>query len=121
MQPLSHFAKGLAYEQHACLFLEQRGLELIMRNYRCRAGELDLIMRDGDTLVFIEVRYRANHSFGGATASVTLRKQQRLIAAAQRYLQQYPSDDPCRFDVIAINGNGQCTWLRSAFHVHDAN
>ena len=114
-------AKGVVYEQQAAVFLQQRGLVLVTRNFRCHGGELDLVMRDGDTLVFVEVRYRASKWFGGAAASIDRRKQQRLITAAHQYLQQNLNDCPCRFDVIAISGSGAFTWLRSAFHVHDAD
>jgi putative endonuclease len=83
------------------------------RNFRCKGGEIDLIMMDRDTLVFIEVRKRAISSFGGAAASIGSAKQRRLIIAAQVYLQRYKSPPPCRFDVIAIDGK-EVTWLKDA-------
>ena len=83
------------------------------RNFRCKGGEIDLLMQDKNTLVFIEVRKRADKEYGGAAASVTSAKQQRLIAAAQYYLQRYTMLPPCRFDVIAIDGVDIC-WLKNA-------
>ncbi len=80
-----------------------------------RAGEVDLIMSDRDgTLVFVEVRARAGMSHGGAAASVTAAKQAKLIYAAQHYLQRHASPPPCRFDVVAIDGDA-LTWLQAAF------
>lgn len=84
-------------------------------NVLCKRGELDLVMRDGDTLVFVEVRFRASARFGGAAASVDPRKQARLTAAAAYYLQRHPINLPCRFDVIAIDGTGAIQWIRHAF------
>ncbi|RZL33076.1 MAG: YraN family protein [Rubrivivax sp.] len=114
-------ASGDAAEDAALAHLQRAGLRLLERNYRVaagpsrRAGEVDLIMLDRDgTLVFVEVRARADDSHGGAAASVTLRKQQRLIYAAQHYLQRHASPPPCRFDVVAIDGD-QLTWLQGAF------
>jgi len=101
--------------------LQRADLRLLERNYRVgagpnrRAGEVDLILLDRDgTLVFVEVRARADASHGGAAASVTARKQQRLIYAAQHYLLRYASPPPCRFDVVALDGD-QLTWLKAAF------
>ncbi|MFX7820786.1 YraN family protein, partial [Acinetobacter baumannii] len=75
-------------EDAALVYLQQQGLRLLERNWRCKAGEIDLIMQDDATLVFVEVRRRKNDRFGGAAASVTWHKQQKLIRAAQWYLQQ---------------------------------
>jgi len=104
---------GEAAEQQALTHLRQQGLQLLERNYRCQGGEIDLIMREGDTVVFVEVRARAGTSYGGAAASVTPAKQRRLILAAQRWLQMQASTPPCRFDVIALDGP-QLQWLRNA-------
>lgn len=98
-------------------WLEARGLTLIERNFRCPAGELDLILRDGRAVVFVEVRQRASASHGGAAASVTPAKQRRLIRAAQRWLQQRgvrgsAAMPPCRFDVVAIDGDA-VQWLKN--------
>ena len=96
-------------------------MRLVQRNYRvargpsARAGEVDLIVRDADgTLVFVEVRVRASTDHGGALASVTPAKQRRLIYAAQHYLLRFRSLPPCRFDVVAIDGD-TLTWVRAAF------
>lgn len=108
---------GQAKEQAACRYLEGRGLRLVARNHRCRHGEIDLIMRDADTLVFVEVRYRHSQRFGGAAQSVDIHKQRRLAAAAGHYLQAHPSPLPCRFDVLAIGANDHIDWIRNAFTV----
>lgn len=102
-------------EREARSYLEREGLDHIASNVRCKRGELDLVMRDGDTLVFIEVRFRASSRFGGAAASVDPRKQTRLATAAAHYLQRHPTALPCRFDVIAIDGSGAIQWIRHAF------
>jgi putative endonuclease len=108
-------AAGERQEQRARRHLEARGLRFVAANVACRQGELDLVMRDGDTLVFVEVRYRASERFGGAAASVDRRKQARLTAAAGYYLSRHPTDLPCRFDVVAIGGGGQVNWIKHAF------
>jgi len=112
---------GEAAEERALQYLQQRGLRLVERNYRvaagprARAGEVDLIMRDAEgTLVFVEVRARADASHGGAAASVGAAKQRRLIYAAQHFLLKQATPPPCRFDVIAIEGE-QIEWLPAAF------
>lgn len=120
--PKSHDTEtGKAAEDRALQHLQQRGLRLLERNYRvaagpsARAGEVDLILRDRDgTLVFVEVRSRAGFSHGGAAASVTPTKQRRLIYAARRYLMRYASPPPCRFDVVALDGDA-IEWLPAAF------
>ncbi len=107
---------GDAAEDRALHLLQERGLVLIERNYRCRVGEIDLVMRDGEALVFVEVRYRADGRHGSAAETVSIAKQRRLVAAARRYLQQHPAAarGPCRFDVVAITGD-RVDWLRAAF------
>ncbi|MBK1694445.1 YraN family protein [Chromatium weissei] len=102
-------------EQLAESFLVARGLQVLARNHRCRFGELDLIVRDETVLVFVEVRFRRSAEFGGAAASVNRRKQQRLIAAAQHYLQTNPLSLPCRFDVVAIRSQHDINWIQNAF------
>lgn len=104
--------KGQAGEEAALAFLLERGLVLVERNLRFKAGEIDLVMRDGATLVFVEVRRRASRRFGGAAASVTAAKQQRLVLAAQLYLQRLGRAPACRFDVLAIDGD-RLDWLRN--------
>ena len=115
---------GDAGEERALVHLQQQGLVLVQRNYRVaagpsvRAGEVDLIMRDRDregTLVFVEVRRRATLDHGGAAASVTRGKQARVVFAARHYLQRHCRVwPPCRFDVVAIDGD-TLTWLVAAF------
>jgi putative endonuclease len=114
-------ARGDAAESRALAWLQARGLQLVERNYRvargpsARGGEIDLVMRDGDgTLVFVEVRQRAGRGHGGAAASVTATKQRRLVHAAQHYLLRFASPPPCRFDVLAVDGDG-IEWLQAAF------
>jgi len=92
----------------------------VAQNCHGRFGELDLIMRDGQTLVFVEVRYRRSSRFGGAVASVDARKQRKLIATALGYLQQHPHDGPCRFDVVGISGSANgVEWLKNAFELSE--
>ncbi|WP_432240246.1 YraN family protein [Herbaspirillum robiniae] len=104
---------GDAAEDAALAHLRRHGLELVERNFRCKGGEIDLIMRDGASLVFVEVRARAGRAYGGAAASVTPAKQRRLIVAAQTFLQRYGSPPACRFDVVGFDGAG-LEWLRNA-------
>ncbi|MEL0658232.1 YraN family protein [Psychromonas arctica] len=107
---------GVQYEQQALAFLKAQGLLLVCQNFYCRYGEIDLIMSDNDTLVFIEVRYRKNQDYGGATASVTLQKQKKLIKTAKHYLSQLDNEPYCRFDVVAINEKTtQPQWIQDAF------
>lgn len=106
---------GSTMEGHACTFLQHQGLRLVKRNYRCRRGEIDLIMLDSDTLVFVEVRYRQSSGFGTAAETVGARKQARLSAAASHYLSHCALQPPCRFDVIGIDGNQQIEWIKNAF------
>lgn len=113
-------AAGDDFEQRACTGLERAGLKLLTRNYTTRHGELDLVMRDGDTIVFVEVRYRKSASHGGAAASVTTAKQAKLILAAQHWLAAHPQHArrACRFDVVSYDGPAdavQHEWLRGAF------
>ena len=106
--------RGVAAEAAALAFLTRQGLTLVQCNFRCRGGEIDLIMQERDTLVFVEVRQRSSRSHGGALASVTPLKQKRLIIAAQQYLQRYRLPPACRFDVIAYDDD-QMQWLKNAF------
>ena len=87
------------------------------KNYRCRRGEIDLIMQDNDSLVFVEVRYRKNNDFGGALESITRKKQQKIQTTALHYMQNH-QDMSARFDVIAITGTGRkqdVEWIKNAF------
>jgi putative endonuclease len=114
-------ARGDAAEDRALAWLQARGLVLVQRNYRvahgpaARGGEIDLVMQERDgTLVFVEVRARAARTHGGAAASVTGIKQQRLVRAAQHFLLRYERLPPCRFDVMALDGD-VIQWLQGAF------
>ena len=104
---------GDAGEDAALLHLQKHGLVLVERNFSCRGGELDLVMRDGATVVFVEVRRRASSAWGGAAATIGRAKQARLVAAANTWLQRYRMPPACRFDVVAIDG-GTLAWLRNA-------
>ena len=106
---------GQTAESRAAAFLQSHGLKLVTRNWRCRFGEIDLVMQDGAALVFVEVRLRSRGDFGGAAASVTPAKQKKLLAAARQYLAALKSMPPCRFDVVALSGSGQPEWIRNAF------
>jgi putative endonuclease len=113
--------KGDAAEDRALRHLQAQGLELVQRNYRTPGrggGEIDLIMRDTDrTLVFVEVRKRRSSQHGGALASVTFAKQRRIVFAAQHYLLKLRQMPPCRFDVIAVEGE-DLQWFKAAFEAH---
>lgn len=113
---------GAQAEDLAARFLQARGLKLIERNWRSRFGELDLVLRDGDSIVMVEVRMRSSNAFGGAAASIDAKKRSRLLAAAREYLARGP-DRPCRFDVVLITGGRTGTragdqpvieWIRNA-------
>jgi putative endonuclease len=108
--------QGRQWEQAALAHLTRHGLALVEANFRCKGGEIDLVMRDGESLVFVEVRQRASRGHGGAAASITPAKIRRLVRAAQFYLLRYPALPPCRFDVVAIDG-GHLDWLRNAIEV----
>ena len=109
-------ARGRRAEERAAQHLEARGLRVVGRNFRCRGGEIDLVCRDGATLVFVEVRLRSDPRFGGAAASVTVAKQGRIALAAEHYLAAHRLHDaPCRFDCVLIDGEAPPEWLRDAF------
>lgn len=111
--------KGTEAENQACRFLQDKGLNLITRNYYCRQGEIDLIMNDDETTVFIEVRYRKNNHYGDAKESVTSQKQNKIRSTALHFIQSHPRHDNVRFDVIAITGEGsrqQLEWIQNAFY-----
>lgn len=109
--------QGALAEREAARYLQQQGLHLLAQNYRCRAGEIDLIMQHGDTLVFVEVRLRSNPNFGGAAGSIDKHKQQRIIRTAQHYLSSLPRLPPCRFDVVLMQDleSNSAQWLKNAF------
>ncbi len=113
---------GSEAERFARSFLEQQGLTFIMQNYRCRTGEIDLIMRDGDELVFVEVKYRSNSQHGSAIEFFHPSKKRKFESAVMHYMQDKkfnPSVVPHRIDLVGIEGNGQgqqqqnINWLKS--------
>ncbi|MBE0621178.1 MAG: YraN family protein [Burkholderiales bacterium] len=109
-------AGGKLAEALAADYLQQRGLRLIERNYSCRLGEIDLILADGPVLVFVEVRLRRNPGFGGAAASITAAKRQRILRAARHYLSG-KAERACRFDVVLLDALGadHIEWIKDAF------
>ena len=115
--------QGQDAEHACCRYLQQQGLKLLARNYHGRRGELDLVMRDRNTVVFVEVRYRRSMAFGGALESITSTKQQKLRFTAEQYLQQETDLTNGRFDVVAMsrkvqnNGAESYTfeWIKNAF------
>jgi len=114
---------GAAAETRAARHLRREGLTILARNLRCKAGELDLVCLDGDTLVIVEVRLRARDDFGGALASVTAAKRQKIIRAAQFHWQRRREwrDRMMRFDVVAVairaDGTHAIEWIRDAFRL----
>jgi putative endonuclease len=110
-------SNGAEAEQQAAKFLRQQGLTLLQQNYRCRYGEIDLIMRDGATLVFVEVRLRSRTDFGGAAASINPVKQSRLLRTAQHYLSSLKQMPQCRFDALLLHSadGTNIEWIKNAF------
>ena len=111
-----HWSEDIAAE-----FLQRQGLELLVTNYRNRTGEIDLIMVDDQTLVFVEVKQRRDSQFGRPEESVGMAKQAKLRRTAASYLQRHDRSQswPCRFDVVAITGTPHapvCRWIQNAFH-----
>jgi putative endonuclease len=109
---------GRDAEQRASDFLQAAGLQIVTRNYRCRMGELDIVAQSGGTLIIAEVRCRSRNDYGGAAASVTARKQQRIVRASRHLLARQPALArlPVRFDVLVVPPNdGAVEWLRAAF------
>ncbi|MGY6518304.1 MAG: YraN family protein [Lysobacteraceae bacterium] len=117
-------ARGHALEALAAAHLTGRGLRLVEANAQFRVGELDLVMDDGGTLVFVEVRYRARSDYGDGADSVDWRKMRKLARAAQAWLLHHPehAQRPCRFDVVSLDGCEQAPgvdWIRDAFRLDD--
>lgn len=113
-------AIGAGFEAYARSQLEAAGLRFVAANVRYRLGELDLVMRDGEAVVFVEVRYRRGAGFGGSVSSVDATKQRKLVLAAQCFLAAHPAlaNCPCRFDVVAVEGGSDASridWIRNAF------
>ena len=109
--------EGSRYEKLAARYLEQKGMDILELNYRCRTGEIDIIARDGGYLVFVEVKYRSGASFGDPSEAVTAKKQERIRKTARYYLcaRQLSEDTPCRFDVAAVLGS-QIRLIKHAFY-----
>jgi len=115
--------RGQHAELACCKYLQQQGLKLLAKNYHGRRGELDLVMRDNNTVVFVEVRYRKNDTFGGALESITNSKQEKLRITAEQYLQRETELKNGRFDVVAmsekVQNNGSniysFEWIKNAF------
>lgn len=112
---------GAAAELRAARFLAEQGLRLVERNFRCRSGEIDLVMRDGEWYVFVEVRLRRNSHYGSAADSVTSGKRRRFARAAEHYLLARGIDARCRFDVVALGGPSgeRIEWIPDAFRLAD--
>ncbi|WP_295468177.1 YraN family protein [uncultured Pseudomonas sp.] len=122
MTEAPHLKRGRQGEERALQYLQARGLQPIARNWRWRGGELDLVMLDGDTVVFVEVRARRHTAWGGAAESIDARKRQRLVNSAALFLQSEArwAKRPCRFDVIAIGPAAGASpqaleWIKQAF------
>lgn len=117
MSAIDRRALGARWEERAEAFLRERGLHLLARNFLCRAGEIDLVMRDGEVTVFVEVRFRGPGARVGAAASVSRQKQWRIARAAGLYLSRHPrlAATPCRFDVVAFENEDAPRWIRNAF------
>ena len=107
---------GRKAEAAAAAYLARKGLTLLSANYRCRMGEIDLVLRDRDTLVFAEVRLRTGAGYGGAAGSIDTRKRARIVAAARHYLAGKP-EQKCRFDVVLLDRlePPRIEWIRDAF------
>jgi putative endonuclease len=117
---MSSIHKGIASEKLVAQYLQQQGMNILQRNFRCKLGEIDLICKDSSQLVFIEVRYRKSLVFGGPMESITYRKQQKIIHTAQFFLQINPWADKlsCRFDVLGISSKiaaNNIEWIKDAF------
>ena len=114
--------KGLRFEDQARDYLQVHGLVLLQPNYRCRFGEIDLVMRDGDTLCFIEVKFRKSRLFGGAAASIPQAKQRKIIKTALFYIASHKhlANQPMRFDALLIqrqaDGSNHINWIQNAFY-----
>ncbi len=116
----AHLQTGQIAEQNALNFLQSRGLRLLQQNYRFKTGEIDIIMRDQDTLVFVEVRYRKSDRYGSGAESITIAKRRRIINTAKHFLMKKKyTEQPCRFDVISASGptddGMKLDWIKNAF------
>lgn len=118
-ETLNLMQAGFEAETRALAFLREKSLSFVCRNFRCKQGEIDLIMQDKDTLVFVEVRKRSHLDYGSGLDSVTIQKQQRLVRAATMYLLEQRLYDRinCRFDIVSLDKNGEMTWIKNAFEL----
>ena len=109
---------GSEKEQQALDYLTEHNVKILDKNYYFRGGEIDLIVQDGEYVCFIEVKYRKSNNFGAPEEAVTLSKQKKIIQGAKvyLYLNRYPTDTPCRFDVISVSGQ-EIKWIKDAFAV----
>ena len=112
-----HLAYGAAAEQAAARFLQQKGYTILAANYRSKKAEIDLIARKNNLLVFVEVKARANATYGWPEQAVTPRKQELLLAAAQTYIEEANWQHDARFDIISIIGSGP---RQEVLHIEDA-
>lgn len=124
MNKAAHLVAGENAEQAACDFLQAKQLKLIERNVRYPFGEIDLLMQDGSELVFVEVRFRRNQSFGGSIESITASKRKKMANAAQAWLSGHKqwANAGCRFDVVAVDWHEEqfrCDWIKSAFNLDE--
>ena len=108
--------KGNIAENKACRYLEKQGLTLVEKNYRCRNGEIDLIMQDKEELVFIEVRYRTSDTHGTAIDTVDRNKMKKLITTANHYIVRHQLDAPARFDIVGFDASFSPKWISNAFN-----
>lgn len=107
--------RGREAEELAAALLSKHGLRIEARNWRCRFGEIDIVARDADCLVFVEVRARSLRGYGGAAESIDSGKRHRLVAAANQYLVRVGLETPCRFDAVLVGATGEPQWVRDAF------
>lgn len=115
-EPAQHLVSGRLAEMQALQYLQQQGLRWQASNYRCKLGELDLLLWEGNTLVVVEVRYRKNDHYGSAAASITDQKQQRIIKATQHYVIMHNLNQVAvRFDVVALTAGKPLEWIKNAF------
>ncbi|WP_434311698.1 YraN family protein [Hominifimenecus sp. rT4P-3] len=108
---------GGRFEEQAAAYLQEQGIQILERNFRCRIGEIDLVAKEGEYFLFVEVKYRGSSRFGRPEEAVNPRKQKKICQVAQAYLQRHglPEETYCRFDVVAVDGRGQLTYFRNAF------
>jgi len=111
----SHLVRGERSEYLACNYLLNQGLRLVEKNFQCKYGELDLIMKDNETLVIVEVRFRKSNKYGSAAESISKKKQSRIIATTQYYLSSNKIDSLVRFDALAMSSDTDINWIKNAF------